>query len=484
MTALTDIQDSNSRLKKNAIGVTGVVFAVVAMAAPLTAMATVAPIAIGFGNGVGSAGTFLLAGIVLAIFGVGYAAMSRHVVNSGAFYAYISAGLGRRAGLAAGFLAVFCYNFQVVFVFGLVGVFTKNILRDELGIDLPWWTLGGIGLIFALACALRGVDVSALVLGVALTLETALLIAFSIAVLVNHGFSAFTLSTFSPTTIFSGTPGVALAFAFLCFIGFEATAILGEEAKNPKRTVAVATYVAVAVITIIYVSTTWAVIASYGPEGVKDAAFTDPGNFMGEAMKRELGGWAAHAMNWLLMISLLAVFVAVHNMASRYIYSFARAGILPRALARTSHRSKTPRNACFTQATLVLVVIAIFAASGADPYLDMANVLGSLTALGIIFLQAAVSVAVVGFFRHRPGLSRFKTVVAPSFAAVALTSVGVLVISNFDLVTGKTSTVVANLPWVLGAIAILGVLVGTLRPSVGSPRDADEVSEAATASVR
>ncbi|MFC7467293.1 hypothetical protein ACFQVA_06315 [Actinomadura keratinilytica] len=40
---------------------------------------------------------FVILGIVLALFSLGYAEMSRHVHNAGAFYAYISRGLGGTA---------------------------------------------------------------------------------------------------------------------------------------------------------------------------------------------------------------------------------------------------------------------------------------------------------------------------------------------------------------------------------------------------
>ena len=263
-------------LKRNAIGVWGVVFAVVAMAAPLTAMSANTPIQIGFGNGAGAAGAFLLAGIVLAIFGVGYAAMSRFVVNSGAFYAYVSEGLGRRLGLGTGFLAVLCYNFQVAFVFVLFGVFARNVIVQELGVDLPWWLVGAIGFVLAIALSMRGVAVSARALGVALVLEVALLLGLAIAVLINNGPSAYTPVTFTPAAIFSGVPGVALAFAFLSFIGFEATAILSEETKDPRRTVAKATYIAVSVISVVYIMSTWSLIASYGADDIRDIAAATP----------------------------------------------------------------------------------------------------------------------------------------------------------------------------------------------------------------
>jgi amino acid transporter len=47
----------------------------------------------------------------------------------------------------------------------------------------------------------------------------------------------------------TGSAGIAFAFAFASFIGFEATAIYGEESKDPKKVVPRATYWAVGIIT-------------------------------------------------------------------------------------------------------------------------------------------------------------------------------------------------------------------------------------------
>ncbi|KLJ05077.1 hypothetical protein WQ59_01460 [Streptomyces sp. KE1] len=80
-------------------------FFVVPAAAPLTVMAGVAPIAIMLG-GIGAPAGYLLAGLTLTVFAVGFTTMSRHVVHGGGFYAYITRGLGRPAGRGAALLAV------------------------------------------------------------------------------------------------------------------------------------------------------------------------------------------------------------------------------------------------------------------------------------------------------------------------------------------------------------------------------------------
>src|SRR3954469_15507230 len=100
----------NHGLKQNSLGVPSIFFYIIAAASPLTVVVALFPIIIGSGNGVGMPGAFVIAAVVLMIFAVGYVAMSRHVTNAGAFYAYVTLGLGRIPGLGSASLAIFAYN--------------------------------------------------------------------------------------------------------------------------------------------------------------------------------------------------------------------------------------------------------------------------------------------------------------------------------------------------------------------------------------
>lgn len=96
----------DNQLKRGAIGGIALVFLVIAAAAPLGASATTTPLIFMLGNGSAAAFDFLIIAVLLLLFSVGFTAMSTHITNAGAFYAYISMGLGKRFGTAAGFVAV------------------------------------------------------------------------------------------------------------------------------------------------------------------------------------------------------------------------------------------------------------------------------------------------------------------------------------------------------------------------------------------
>lgn len=93
----------DNQLKRGAIGGIALVFLVIAAAAPLGASATNTPLIFMLGNGSAAAFDFLIIAVLLLLFSVGFTAMSTHITNAGAFYAYISMGLGKRFGTAARF---------------------------------------------------------------------------------------------------------------------------------------------------------------------------------------------------------------------------------------------------------------------------------------------------------------------------------------------------------------------------------------------
>lgn len=462
-------------LKEGTISPWGIVFMVVATAAPLTAMATALPLVVGFGSGVGAPGTFLIVALVLALFAVGYSAMSAHIVNAGAFYAYISAGLGRRLGMASGLVAVFAYNVLTIYVIGLIGYFAKQTFDAELGIDLPWWLYSAVALTIALVLGIRGLEVNVKTLGVILIVETGLLVVFNIVSLAKNGIGSLPMESFSPSEVFSGSPGLALLFAVTCFIGFEATAIFGEEARDPHKSVPRATYMAIALIGTLYVITSWVIVATNGGTNAGAVAAEDPGNYTLNAFSSVLGSGSTTVANWLLLSSLLAVLMALHNMSSRYLLAFGRERVLPGWLAETHPVHQTPRNAGITQAVLVTVVAVAYALAGADPYINMGSQMAGFGSLSVIMLMAVCSFSVPFYFRARGPLRMWHHVIAPVIAGLALSYFAFLVIDNYALVTGSSSNIVNGLPIMILVIAIVGYVIGARRPQF-APLDIVEQS--------
>ncbi|MFD5244069.1 APC family permease [Amycolatopsis sp. NPDC058340] len=463
-------------LAKNVLGVPGIVFLVLAAVAPLTGMIVIAAIGIAVGNGGGMVAAFLLATVVLLLFAVGYAQMSRVLTSAGGFYAFVVKGLGRTPGLVAGFVAMLGYNCFVAGAIGTSGFFTSTAIDDVFGLKLDWLFWSALSVALVLLLSRRGIAVSAKVLGVSLILEVSILLIMDFSVLFRHGFS---FAAFSPSVMFQGAGGLALLFAANAFIGFEATALFGEEAKDPKRTIPRATYIAIGFIGVFAAFTTWAVVSAIGAEQARDvaAAHLSSGDLVLSVAQEYLGGPLTKLMLLLLVVSLFAALLALHNSATRYLYALGRVGVLPRLLGKTSPRNGAPRYASIVQLVFGSVVALAFRLAGLDPVADLTASMTGFGTLGILTLQLFAAVAILVHFRRTRDRRVVKTLIAPGLGAVGLGLIVTLAILNFPTLAGSSNGVVPHLPWLLLVVALAGLaLAGWLRrfrPSVYEALETD-----------
>ena len=135
---------------KGTLGVFGVIVMVVAAAAPLSTIGGVAPVAIMVGNGAAFPAMYVVAAIILALFVVGFNAMTPFVKEAGAFYSYITASLGRGLGLSAAYIAMLTYVCVEIAVIAVLGAVFEGQIVSIGGPDLPWWLWTGVFLLIVL----------------------------------------------------------------------------------------------------------------------------------------------------------------------------------------------------------------------------------------------------------------------------------------------------------------------------------------------
>jgi amino acid transporter len=463
MTLEASMPVNPDRLAKNSVGLAHIVFFVVAAAAPLTAVVGASPAAFAFGNGAGVPGAFVLAGLLYLVFSVGFTAMSRHVGGAGAFYTYISQGVGKPAGVGGALMALVTYTAVQVAVYGLFGVFMAGAMAG-LGGDLPWWVWSFAALVVVHVCGQRNIAFSGAILGVCMIAEIVILLLLDLGILFTGGGpEGFTTTSFAPATVFAPGLGVALVFVVGSFIGFEATAIFGEEAENPEKTIPRATYVAVLLITLFYAFSTWAIVQFYGPSQVQAAANAGLETFYFAASDKILGAWSSQVMNVLLITSLFACILSFHNTLNRYFYALGREGLAHKGLGKAHAKHGSPHVAGWLQSGIAAVILALFILAGADPYAVVFSWMSALAVIGILAVQALVSVAIVMFFRKTPSRhGLWTTVIAPVVALIGLLGALGLVIANLSLLSGSESLIVKAFPYLIALVGLLGAAF-TLR---------------------
>src|ERR1700760_3445568 len=276
---------TSNTLKVGAVGLAGVLFMAVANAAPITAMTGNVPIAVGYGNGLGAPAGFLVATVVLTLFTVGYVAMARHITTAGAFYGFVTHGLGQLWGMATGLLATMAY---VVFEGSLIGIFAyfaNYAFKDWFGWNVNWLVIAVVGIVLIALFGYFDINIAAAVLGFFLVCEVILLTALALSVLFHGGgpdglmassinpVNAFKnlseggglgVKTSAGTLVAAGSGALGLFFAFWSWVGFETTAVYGEESRNPRRIVPRATLIAVIGLGLFYTFISWMFIAGDG----------------------------------------------------------------------------------------------------------------------------------------------------------------------------------------------------------------------------
>jgi amino acid transporter len=469
-------------LQGKAIGLVGVLFLTVTGAAPMTAMLGNVPFAAGFGNGIYTPAAFALATIVLTIFSIGYAAMATKVSTVGGFYSFISQGLGREAGMAAGLASFASYSVFEASLNGIFAFFANAWISQHFGINVPWIYLSLFAIALAGVLSYLDVKLSVAVLGVALVLEVLVLIIFDFGVFTAKSGTSFTTEALNifhvmtPVTaqkvgtvdIAAGAAAVGVFMAFWSWVGFEMAPNYAEESRDPKRIVPLSLYISVIGLGVFYTITSWAAVSAFPTQADMLAkAVGDSSNFFISPIETFVGPWASGLMGILIMTSAFACGMAFHNTASRYIYSLAREGVLPKALGSTHDSFKSPHIASIVQTVLAAIWVSAFAYflgtndPNAQAYLGLYTLLAILGTMLLLILQAIVSLAVIAYFRmhHSTEAGSFSTLIAPIIAFVAQVYLVYLLVENLETF-GGTGAFGHNIPTIAAAIIVIGFIWG------------------------
>lgn len=448
-------------LKRGTLRTHDLVAMVIGTQVPLGSVVALVPLALAFGVGVGAPGVWLVGGLVLIAFSVGWSRMSHHVTNTGAFYAYISRGLGIPSGIASAIVAVVAYNAMTIAAVAIFGDFASTVMENVFGIALPWPLYTGLLLVLIGVIVSQGVELSAALTRIAVIVEILMLLALSVAVLVQSGLAAFTTSSFAPDNVVTAGFGVTIAIAIWASSGFEAAAVYGEEAKEPRKSVGRASYLAILTVTIIYVLSTWTVIAGAGADDVVELAQTDPGGLVFGLFDQYLGSVFGQVVQVWSLLSIWAACMGAHNLAARYTFVLGRETVLPAWFAKT-RPGGSPWNSSLSQLVFMAVVLGAFAVTGSDPYLVLGSGLLGLSVIGIATLMAAASASIIIYFRrwHREA-NPLTTAVIPFVALCGLVGVIVAIFGNYAILSGFSSGPMTLVPWTVPivAVAVLGYVL-------------------------
>ncbi|MFF4422194.1 APC family permease [Streptomyces sp. NPDC001549] len=476
-------------LRADRLGTAGLLLSVLAASAPLMVVAGVMPTTFGVMGIVGQPLLFVILGAVLALFSVGYAEMSRHVHNAGAFYAYIARGLGPTAGAGASLVALVAYSAMQVGVFGILGFEISGLFATYLDTELAWWIPALLAVAATGALGWLKIDLNAKVLGVLLLVECVLVVVFDVAALAKPAAEGLSLHAFNPETLGGAGFGTALCFCIAAFVGFEQSPVYAEETSKPHIVVSRVMFLAVGFVALFFAVSAWALTVATGPsEVVKTSAEAGP-TLLFQLTESRLGTTFTDVLHVLFVTGMFAAMLSFHNVVARYAFAMGREGLLPATFGRTNAGTGAPATGSLLQTGVAALVVIAFALTEdkapADPalavqppdpttpVLHLFTWMGSVGALGVTLLMAAASFAVIAFFvRRGTAGAQVWRLVAAGTAGLALLAIAVYTVKDFGVLVGagKGSALSWVLPGIIGAAVVIGLVYGAVlrrtRPEV------------------
>lgn len=447
-----------ARKLRGNLGVAAIVFMVVAAAAPLGVIGGVVPLGLANGNGSGFPATFIISTVILLLFSAGFTAMTPYVEDAGAFFSYVRRALGFPTGMGIAFVAVLSYIALEAGVYGLIGPAGTAVVELFGGPSLPWWLFAAAAFAIITYLGYRNIELSSQVLAVLLTAEIAIVVVLDAAIVAQGGDHGLSTGIVNPGAIFSGSLGIGLLFAIISYVGFEATAIFRDEARDPDRTIPRATYVSLILIGVFYAVTSWALISGWGDQQAVARATESGDTFLGDTARRYIGILGADIISVLYFTSLFACILAFHNVVSRYVFALSQRDILPASLSYPHPRHGSPHRASLWVSAVVAVSITAAVLFRLDPAGQFYTWFAGTTTVGIVVLLLATTVAVIVFFgRDRRGYSLWRVRVAPALGALGLALSLVLILTNLKDLVGGSSV----LAWVILSLLVLAFASGT-----------------------
>jgi amino acid transporter len=466
-------------LANDVLGLPQVLFCIVTGAAPLAAMMFNVPVAVS-GGGYAVPAAFIIATVALTIFSTGYIEMARRVTAAGGFYTFISRGLGQVMGMGAGLLIAFCYIIFAAAVTGVGSYFASTSVDTWFGINIPAWGYMALFLALMTGFAWFHIELTAKILGVALVCEVGALLILAIGIILNGGGpDGYSAAPLNPANIFNNdaalkvfgaaAAGVALFGAFWSWVGFEMAPNYAEESREPKKMMKAATYGSVIGLGIFYVFISYMFVTGWGLTGSAQAVADQFSGKYASAFyplsDKYVGGGLTTIIEILIITSSFACSMAFYNTGSRYLFSLAREGVMPKALGRVHPTQRGPVNASMTVSAIVGVYMLAFVLSDSSTLAALLK-LGTWTpllgVLGILAVQGLCSLAIIRFFltEARDGFHWFKTLVAPIVGFLAMAGACYLLIDNRAGLSGAGDAMYIKLvPWVVLVVFVIGMAI-------------------------
>jgi amino acid transporter len=402
---------------------------------------------------------------------------TRRIAHAGGLYTYTVRGLGPQVGFVAGWLYAIAFAVGISFVLIISADFLSTVLASNTSINLGWFPLYCILLALILIIALADIRISMRVQLVFAVIGVLAILVLSVAIAVKGGASGLTWRPFDPNLAPTGH-GLALAviLAFTGYIGFEAAAVLGEEAARPRKVIPRAILGTVIVATVYFIFVSWAQAVGYGLSGVGKWA-ADP-TALATLSDRYVAHWYSTLIEIVVVIDAFVAALAGVNLTARTLFAMGRDGGLPRLFAATTPRFRSPYMGIAVSVVLTLILGAWLGRHyGVSTYFAL---MATTASLGILFVYALVAISGMAFFwsgrRRGESYNILLDIVLP------LIGVAICGYAIYATLVPRPPAPISYSAWIALAwlglgLVVVGILVLTRRDRVRTFGQAFDTSE-------
>jgi amino acid transporter len=343
--------------------------------------------------GIAAPFAYLIAGVGSLCLGSVIIRFTRRMASAGGLYTYISRGLNPSAGFLGGWLYGGAFAVGISFVLVIGSFFMSIAFTAHTSLHWGWYPWFFVMLAALALVSFLDIRISTRIQLIAAAVGVAAILLLALDILFEGGDSGLTLAPLNPANATSTSDlFLAVVLTFTGFIGFEAAAVLGEEAADPLRAIPKAILTAVIVAVVYYVFVTWMMGVGFGDAAkwAKDPAALDT------LATRYVGNWLAVIIDFSVAASGFIAALAGTHLTSRTAYAMGREGGLPRAFAWTHPRFRTPWVG-IAFSLVVTLLLGVFFAHHYDPityFIWMAT----CATIGILITYILIAIGGIAYF--------------------------------------------------------------------------------------
>jgi amino acid transporter len=337
------------------------------------------------GNGAWLSFVIGLVGLVLVSININQ--FASRSASPGSLYSYIVKGLGPTAGVICGWSLVLAYLFTGMSVLCGFANFSSTMI-GHLGIHPSSITLLAIGAGISWYAAYKDIQLSAMAM---LWLEGASLVLIVVlgAIIWAHKGFALDMSQLTLQGVTPGNIAMGLVLVMFGFSGFESATSLGDEAKNPLRTIPRAVMGSAILAGLFFISMTYIEMLGFSGTGVSITQTEEPLTFLSQQVGM---GWLGELVAFGALFSFFACVLGSINPAARIFFTMARHGLFPSSLG-TAHSSNRTPHVAVTMCSVVTFIVPAAMSLFNIKLFDCMGYLGAICSYGFLTVYVLISIA-------------------------------------------------------------------------------------------